>query len=75
MYEKDEEYVKTDMLKDTYDILLKAKRERQLLKPYSPLSARQTTNAQNDDTQVQSLTGTSRIEKRPSIKNQSDEKK
>ncbi len=68
MYEKDEEYIRTDMLKDTYDIMLKAHRERKLLRPYSPLDTRQSADKQDDDTHVQSLTGTSNTEKRPSIK-------
>ena len=76
MYEKDEEYIKTDMLKDTYDVLIKAHHERKLLRPYSPLNARQSKNDQDDDTQVQSLTGTSRTERRPSLeKKRPDEKK
>ena len=74
MYEKDEEYIKTDMLKDTYDVLLKAHHERKLSKPYSPLSTRQLANPENDETQVQSLTGTSRTEKRQTMKNRPDEK-
>lgn len=76
MYEKDEEYLKTDQLKDTYDILIKDHHERKLLRPYSPLNNRQSANDKNDDTQVQSLTGTSRMEKRPSLeRKRSDDKK
>ncbi|CAF0734572.1 unnamed protein product [Rotaria sp. Silwood1] len=69
LYEKDEEYIKKDLLKDTYDVMLKAHRERKLLRPYSPLSRRESSVKQDDDTNVQSLTGTSNMEKRPSIKN------
>lgn len=64
LYEKDEEYIKTDMLRDTYDIAFKAHRERKLLSPYSPLGRQQSAKEQNDDTQVQSLTGTNPREKR-----------
>ncbi len=75
LYEKDEEYIKTDFLKDTYDILIKAHHERRLSSPYSPLDTRQSTNKQEDDTHVQSLTGTSQTEKRPSIKKRLDPQK
>ncbi|CAF0881601.1 unnamed protein product [Adineta steineri] len=72
LYEKDEEYVKTDMLRDTYDIMLKAHRERKLLRPYSPLDARQTNQERDDESNVQSLTGTSNMEKRPPVKKEND---
>jgi hypothetical protein len=61
------------MLRDTYDIMIKAHYERKLLRPYSPLDTRQSTNKQ-DDTHVQSLTGTSQTEKRPSVQKQTDHK-
>lgn len=62
------------MLRDTYDIMLKAHHERKLLRPYSPLDTRQSTNQRDDDTHVQSLTGTSATEKRPSIKKRTEDK-
>jgi hypothetical protein len=75
LYEKDEEYIKTDMLRDTYDVMIKAQRERKLLRPYSPLDARQTApKKEEDDTHVQSLTGTSTTEKRPPIKKRNEER-
>ncbi len=67
--------MKTDFLRDTYDVLLKAHRERKLLRPYSPLDSRQSTNKQEDDTHVQSLTGTSQTEKRPPVKKRPDDQK
>ncbi|CAF5186204.1 unnamed protein product, partial [Rotaria magnacalcarata] len=68
LYEKDEEYIKLDMLKDTYDVMLKVHRERKLLRPYSPLAKQESPFKQDDGTNVQSLTGTSNAEKRPSMK-------
>ncbi|CAM4809949.1 unnamed protein product [Rotaria magnacalcarata] len=68
LYEKDEEYIKLDMLKDTYDVMLKVHRERKLLRPYSPLAKQESPFKQDDGTNVQSLTGTSNEEKRPSMK-------
>lgn len=61
------------MLRDTYDVMIKAHRERKLLRPYSPLNARQSTQNQEDDTHVQSLTGTSNMEKRPSTRKRNEE--
>ncbi|UJR33810.1 hypothetical protein I4U23_021234 [Adineta vaga] len=76
LYEKDEEYIKTDMLRDHYDILLKAHRERKLLQPYSPLDKSRSTEqeANVNHTDIQSLTGTSEMEKRPPIKKENDER-
>jgi hypothetical protein len=62
------------MLRDTYEIMLKAHRERKLLRPHSPLDIRQSDNKQDDDTHVQSLTGTSNTEKRTSMKNRDEER-
>ena len=70
MYEKDEEYIKTDMLRDTYDIMIKAHHEKKLGRPYSPLEKKQLIEQQQDDTNVQSLTGTSSTEKRAARKQQ-----
>ena len=64
LYEKDEEYIKTDLLRDTYDVALKGYKERKLLRPYSPLSRQQSSTEQEDESQVQSLTGTNPLEKR-----------
>jgi hypothetical protein len=61
------------MLRDTYDVLIKAHRERKLLRPYSPLDNRQVSNQQDDHTDVQSLTGTSNTEKRTPIKKRDKE--
>jgi hypothetical protein len=63
------------MLRDTYDVMIKAHHERKLSRPYSPLNARQLINKQEDDTHVQSLTGTSNMEKRPSVKKRDQEGK
>ncbi len=42
------------MLRDTYDVMIKAQRERKLLRPYSPLDARQTApKKEEDDTHLQ----------------------
>lgn len=68
MYEKDEEYIRKDFLKDTYNVMLEAHRERKLLRPYSPLAKQASPFKQDEDTDVQSLTGTSNMEKRPSMK-------
>ncbi|CAF4344167.1 unnamed protein product, partial [Adineta steineri] len=54
------------------DIMLKAHRERKLLRPYSPLDARQTNQERDDESNVQSLTGTSNMEKRPPVKKEND---
>lgn len=48
--------------------MLKAHRERKLLRPYSPLDRRESNSQQDDGNDVQSLTGTSNMEKRPSTK-------
>jgi hypothetical protein len=61
------------MLRDTYDIMIKAHRERKLSSPYSPLDNRQLANKKDDDTHVKSLTGTSNMEKRPLIKKRDQE--
>jgi hypothetical protein len=61
------------MLRDTYDIMLKAYKERKLERPYSPLDNRRLANAKNDDTHVRSLTGTSNTEKRSPIKKRDQE--
>jgi hypothetical protein len=62
------------MLRDTYDVMIKAYHERKLSRPYSPLDRRQLANKQDDDTHVKSLTGTSNTEKRPPIKKQDQER-
>jgi len=61
------------MLKDTYDVMIKAYQERKLSRPYSPLDTRQLANKQEDDTHVKSLTGTSNTEKRLSINKRNQE--
>lgn len=48
--------------------MLEAHRERKLLRPYSPLAKQASPFKQDEDTDVQSLTGTSNMEKRPSMK-------
>ena len=73
LYEKDEEYMKTDMLNDTYEVLLKARREQKLIRSTSPLDIdRSGRERPNDESQVQSLTGTGSMEKRTSMTNRRD---
>lgn len=74
LYEKDEEYIRTDMMKDVLNIEAKARQERKLLRPYSPLSRQQATNEDDENGQVRSLTGTGVAEKRPSLNKRSQEK-
>ena len=47
--------------------MLKAHRERKLLHPYSPLNRRRSPTEDDDDNHVQSLTGATTVDERPSI--------
>lgn len=64
LYEKDEGYIRTELLEDANKEFLQRNQAKKTLFNRSPLFVKSGSDQSDDESQVQSLTGTSAQEKR-----------